>query len=225
MAVQHVAKRADGLSRAEAHPGDFYETPFDLIVAQYQLCQRAATGHGQFLSILDPCIGSGAYGYTLRWLLDDQGYTMIHGCELHPRPLQDPKFDPYDTTWYGDFLRFAPVHYAPYDLAIFNPPYSDEKNRPLAHRFVLKALDCVRDGGVVSALVKAEFWNGYTRLNELFAAGLRPVYIVPSVSRISFDGTGKTSTQDYAIGVWVKGVDKRPEVLWVDWKDGIRIYD
>lgn len=225
MAVQHVAHRKDGQSREEAHPGDFYETPQDVIKGQITLSYVAMLHYGasdymrSTLRVLDPCVGSGAYGYGLRDFFLD---ARIQGIELNPRPMSKG-WDPYDWVDHADFMTWS-SHGDKFDFAIFNPPYSDANNQPLAHRFILKALEHVKPGGVVSALVKAEFWNGKSRFNQLFANKKRPVYIVPSVSRISFDGTGKTSTQDYSIGVWVKGVDRRPEVLWLDWKDGVSVY-
>jgi hypothetical protein len=225
VAVQNITRK-DGKAREEAHPADFYQTPLKFICGQYLATQAAMSADESWNRVLDPCIGDGAYGYALRWLHDGDGKNpvIIDGCELHPRPLQAPDYNPYNLTRWGNFLRLDAEKIEPYDLAIFNPPYSDGPRKPLAHKFILKALEMVRPGGVVSALVKAEFLHTQNRFDELFKV-TRPVYWVPSVSRISFDGTGSSSTQDYSVGIWVKGIDKRPEVLWLDWKHDLFILD
>lgn len=224
MAVQHTARRKDGKSREEAHPHDFYQTPAEFIAGQIFLSGEAMKEYGQNIEyedirILDPCMGSGAYGYELRNSFGDDAY--IYGLDLVSSPLIH-NWDPYDYVRFEDYLTWQPD--IVFDYAIFNPPYSKGPSKPLAHKFILKALDEVREGGVVSALVKAEFWNGKERLDALFGAGLRPVWIVYSVSRIPFGDYKSGSTQDYALGIWVKGVDKRPESLWLEWKNGIKVY-
>ncbi len=227
MAVQHAAARADGQSREEAHPNDFYETPAAFIAGQIFLSGEAMREYGTESKralghhIMDPCIGSGAYGYQLRNSFGDD--ALIHGMDIQQMSFLNG-WNPYDIVGYQDYLTWQGKFDDFYDFAIFNPPYSSGPGKPLAHKFIQKALDEVRPGGVVSALVKAEFWNGKERLNALFGAGLRPVWIVPSVSRIAFGGYTSVSTQDYSIGIWVKGVDKRPEVRWMEWKNGIEIH-
>lgn len=94
----------------------------------------------------------------------------------------------------GEGDKVLPI--AGFDL-ISNPPYGPS-NR-LAHRFAEKAL--LRCDGYVALLLTAKFDFGSTR-THLFRDCRRFIAKVALLDRVSWEGNGKTGTEDHAWYIW-----------------------
>lgn len=98
-----------------------------------------------------------------------------------------------------DFLQDSLLarHFG-FSAVITNPPYG--KGNRIAVQFIRNALD-VCQNGMVAMLLTAKFDFGSTRV-DLFRDNPRFVAKIHLIDRISWEGNGKTGTEDHAWYVW-----------------------
>lgn len=113
------------------------------------------------------------------------------------------------SVWTSDIATYGREHnelfdflsdrddYEVFDAIITNPPYG--KQNRMAAKFAEKALE--RCAGYVALLLTAKFDSGSTR-RHLLADNPRYLAKLTLLDRISWEGNGKSGTEDHAWFIW-----------------------
>lgn len=201
-------------SGRERHIRDYYITPeefarealwdvrFDEDMLYSPECLDAGCGNGVW--------GIEAWnGFTFAYD-EDNDYPVIDGIDLEPT-IPSYRLHLFDNVYTGDFLSFTFPH--KYDIVFGNPPYS------LAEEFIRRSYDLIEDDGYIYFLLRLSFLEGIKRGKGLFKElPLKRVYVCsrrPSFYPI--DGRPTTDTLSYAMFLWQKGYEGKPEIDWLDW--------
>jgi hypothetical protein len=193
---------------------DLYPTPIDFC--------RSALGtlnvNHDFVNILDPGAGLGAWGKAVRELINtDDRFAKAHlvGVELDEETYPDGEY--YDEWFVDNFLTWDTK--MKFDLIIGNPPYGQ------AEEFVRKSFELLNEGGIVLFLLRLSFLESQKRGEGLWKE--HPPWSVHVVSRrISFTGNRKSDETAYALYRWEEQVldwhkfqlgRVLPQLKWLDW--------
>src|SRR5829696_3226253 len=134
--------------------GQFF-TPEPVVACCYQLCTMTLPARPQ---IADPACGDGAFlRYAATHAITDR--DRISGCDLDPALAGALAADGLPRVRAADALDPASLPDASFDLVIGNPPYGVGGTRnggtaPASEvRFLLRALDLARPGGIVALVL------------------------------------------------------------------------
>lgn len=187
---------------------DLYPTPIDF-------CRSALdvlTSNKDYLNILDPGAGLGAWGKAVRELIDtDDRFAKANliGVELDEGTYPDGEY--YDEWFVDDFLNWETK--MKFDLIIGNPPYRQ------AEEFARKSLELLSANGTMLFLLRLSFLESQKRGNGFWKEyPPRDVWVVSR--RISFTGNRKSDETAYGLYRWEYEWDyrKNPPILrWMDW--------
>ena len=177
----------------DRHKSDYYATPVEDIKS---FLKEFTTGFDQIidldnfnftknLDILDPCAGDLAYSKAIKeYGFPD--YNDIKTLDIRGDSLADIK---------ADYLSWTPDKQ--YDLIISNPPFY------LAIDFIRKALQDVKDGGLVIMLLRLNFLGSQERL-PFWKDNMANAAFVHS-KRMKFIAGKSGDSCEYAHFVWQKG--------------------
>ena len=187
---------------------DFYETPIELCkesLTRLFIDERLDFG-GVYL---DAGAGSGVWGKAL-YSCKDMGENVfshyIIGVDIVKRDISVG----YDSWKCVDFIDFED---SGVDMVFGNPPYS------IAEEFVRKGMELVIDGGYVYFLLRLAFLESKKRINLFNKFPPKRVYVLQRRPSF-FSANGKTRTTDatsYAMFLWQKGYEGKPELDWLYW--------
>jgi hypothetical protein len=175
--------------------GQFF-TPELVVACCYQLCARALPAMPE---IVDPACGDGAFlRYAAAHAITDR--NRISGCDLDPALADALASAGLPRVRQADGLDPASLLAASFDLVIGNPPYGvggthNGGTAPASEvRFLLRALDLARPGGLV-ALVLPSGVLANQRLLTLRAGLLarHTVLAVIALPRETFRHTGTSA--------------------------------
>ena len=107
---------------------------------------------------------------------------------------------------HANFLKLFPANRP--DVVIFNPPFS------LATEFIKHALDVVKPGGFVIALLRLNFF-GTAERKQFFDDGYLPGYAYVHHHRLGFTPDGNTDSIEYMHAVWWEGTSPESTALRV----------
>jgi hypothetical protein len=99
----------------------------------------------------------------------------------------------------ADYLSTS-IDYHP-DIIITNPPFV------LAQKIIEKAMQDVKEGGLVIMLLRLNFFGSQGRVR--FWDGNMPAYTYVHAKRMSFTDNKKTDSIEYMHCVWIKGQKNR----------------
>lgn len=145
---------------------DFYETPAWAVraIVPHLPCSRG---------VLDPCAGKGAILQVLEHEAEGR-FTALRGIEINEAYRHTHGFP----TLYGDALDPAVSWGAP-RLVVMNPPFH------VAQEILVRALDEVRPGGTIAALLRLSFLASTKRLpfhrahpSDVYVLADRPSFCV-----------------------------------------------
>ncbi|KKM93418.1 hypothetical protein LCGC14_1208500 [marine sediment metagenome] len=184
---------------------DFYPTPIELcrtflleVLPDYKVDGRESF-------VLDPGAGTGVWGDALVEIDDNVNIT---GIEIDSKLFCNPNYNRWIV---NDFISPDNYHLLhKYDLVIGNPPFY------VARQFIEKSYGLLRDGGVMSFLLRLSFLESITRYNR-FWPFYTPKYIYVSTRRVSFTGNKKSNSTAYMLPVWIKGFKGEPTLRWFHW--------
>lgn len=151
-------------------------------------------------NVLEPCVGGG----HIANVLESRGATVTK-VDIVKR---------IDDAVQADYLLYKA--HIEFDAVITNPPYS------LAEPFIRKAIDDVKDTGVVAMLLKLSFLEGQKR--KLFFKRFPPKYVYVFSKRVNImrngeefkeDGTPWNSPMAFAWFIWEKGFHGEPIIRWL----------
>ena len=200
---------------------DLYPTPTDF-------CRTALdvlTSNKDYTNILDPGAGLGAWGKTVRELIntDDRfAKANLVGVELDEGTYPDGEY--YDEWIVKDFLKWNTKR--KFDLIIGNPPYNQ------AEEFARKSFELLDQNGTILFLLRLSFLESQTRGKNFWKEfPPRDVWVISR--RISFTGNRKSGDAAFGLYRWEQEWDyrKNPPILrWMDWNytkdvDSIEIGD
>jgi hypothetical protein len=168
---------------------DYYVTPIPAIIHFIQEFHADNEWFGPSY-IVDPCAGGDAsnpmsYPSAFRLL----GYTPLRFNTIDIRG-DSP------ATITCDYLK-CDVGSSKPDLIISNPPFN------LAMEFIQKALEDVREGGLVIMLLRLNYFGSQKR--KAWWQANMPTWCYVHSERMSFTPDGKTDSIEYMHAVWVKG--------------------
>ena len=112
--------------------------------------------------ILEPSAGAGGLVEAIERYCRQEGDEVpaIDCCEILPSFRTKLKAGAFHLVG-SDFLDFIPAH--PYDAVVMNPPFAVESDALAYITHIRHAMDCVRSGGVVLAVVPGGFGFRTTR--------------------------------------------------------------
>src|SRR3990167_6584305 len=177
------------------HVSDYYVTPIPSIV-DFLMEFFADNPEMDFNNkvILDPCAGGDAkhpmsYPEAIKkW--DYSKPPLIKTIDVREDSLAENK---------ANYL-FTQLDYQP-DVIITNPPFKS------ALEIIQKALNDVKDGGVVVMLLRLNFFGSKSRLR--FWDKNMPSFCYVHSERLGFTDNGTTDSIEYMHAVWIKG--ERPK--------------
>lgn len=179
---------------------DYYATPpiaTKMLFDNFNVCE---TGK----EFLEPCCGGGHIAETIKSYYGND--VKIDCFDLVDRG--------YPNTQIQDFLEYKPEK--EWDVIVTNPPYS------LAAEFVMKSMECLKDGGILAMFLKVQFLEGQGRKNLFTKYPPKYVYVFrkrigPWRNGEEFDEKGKSwaSTMCFAWFVWKKGNQNEPIIRWL----------
>ena len=185
---------------------DFYETPIELCRAS--LARFQADERPEMYTVLDAGAGSGVWGKAFDETIHWSERICVGGVEIQMPPR--PKY--YDFWYSQDYLDLN-FDDDKFDLIFGNPPYS------IAEEFVRKGMELVIDGGYVYFLLRLAFLESKKRINLFNKFPPKRVYVLQRRPSF-FSANGKTRTTDatsYAMFLWQKGYEGKPELDWLYW--------
>lgn len=170
---------------------DFYPTPEALI--RDTLRRLTSLINFSPRRILDPGCGNGPWGKVARDFWPD---AHIIGIDIYPGSNSA-----YDKILHADFLQTDGL--SDFDMVIGNPPYK------FAEEFVRKSLASIREHGLLIQLLRAAFYHGKRRANNLYQEyplwHYWPLAQRPSFIPLGMAKAGHTEHAEYAIFAWMKG--------------------
>jgi hypothetical protein len=164
---------------------DYYRTPIPEI-EKFIAAFIDAGYHFNHLRILDPCAGG------------DEQHPMSYPEALKKHTPNITTIDIREDSRAQlkvDYLRTDCTDI--FDVIITNPPFS------IAIDIIKKALDDVKDGGLVIMLLRLNFFGSKDR--KPFWDKNMPEYCFVHHKRIGFTDDGKTDSIEYCHMVWRKG--------------------
>ena len=187
---------------------DFYETPIELCRAsleRFQMDERP-----EMYTVLDVGAGNGVWGEAFAETIHWSEKICLGGVEIDSS-LVDENYD----FWYSlDYLNFG-FDGDGFSLIFGNPPYS------LAEEFVRHSLELCSDGGYVFFLLRLAFLESKKRHFGLFTE-MHPKKVYVLSRRPSFfttkDGSKTVDALAYAMFLWQKGYEGKPELDWLYWE-------
>lgn len=171
-------------SKYELKQNSFYPTEAWATRAVLQILQI-----GRGLIVWEPAAGD----HQMAEVIDQTGAEVVTSDIVEYSREQDFIFD---------FLSDAKPHLVA-DVIITNPPYG-KQNRD-AVKFAEKALE--RCDGYVALLLTAKFDSGSSR-KHLFQDNNRWAAKIVLTDRISWEGNGKTGTEDHAWYIWRPAIER-----------------
>lgn len=206
--AQAYSKMTDKTKLPPKHANDFFETPRELCDAAMKFLAPVIV---QPMTILDAGAGNGVWGEAARQAFPD---AFIVGVELDNNFPVNPA---YNQWFYGDYLKFKPAH--TFTHVIGNPPYS------LAEEFIQHSKGLMTLAGRLVFLLRLEFLASQGRRKGLYAQ-FPLEHVAVCSRRPSFNGTGKTQPQDYALFKFRNsGVFNKPTLEFWDYKERDRIVE
>ena len=202
--AQAYSKMQDRSLLPPKHANDFFETPKELAVAAMKFLHPVIV---QPMTILDAGAGMGVWGEAAREAFPGAyivGVELDTGC---------PTNDAYDEYFYWNYLEWdkAPCKFT---HVIGNPPYS------LAEEFIRHSKDLMTLSGRLLFLLRLEFLASQKRRTGLFRE-IPLEHVAVCSRRPSFNGTGKTQPQDYALFKFCNsGVFPKPTIEFWDYRNG-----
>ena len=158
----------------------FY-TPDELVHSMMKAIVNPTWNGGQFMpdAILDPAAGMGVFGETAQWfasLYAHKSNVTYFEKDILTATLLKAKNNEYSFVYADGFENFPKDELGLYDLVSTNVPFGDlqvydplfEKSgspvrkeaAKMIHRYyVLKGLDCLRDGGIEAYIITSNYLN------------------------------------------------------------------
>lgn len=165
---------------------DYYKTPVYEIENFLKQFNKIYGYHLHFSNILDPCAG-GDTKSPMSYPEALKAYnTKIDTIDIR----QDSK-----AALKADYLQTDCKN--KYGMIITNPPFN------IALEVIKKAIDDVKDGGIVIMLLRLNFFGSKKR--KQFWDYHMPEYTFVHHERMSFTDNGKTDSIEYCHMVWRKG--------------------
>lgn len=181
---------------------DFYTTP----VAEVEKALRELLPEADVLSrltILDPCAGNGAFAKAIHnisshWLVDQ--WDIVQRKQVLNRVT--------------DFTQVvSEQEHRKYDIVAMNPPYTQ------AQEFVEKALEMVKEGGLVIAFLKLDFLAGRKR-KALFSKGKLQTVLVNCGRVTCWPNDEKPENGSTTESAWFvfcnTPLKQAPTIKWID---------
>jgi SAM-dependent methyltransferase len=188
------------------HVRDFYTTPIELAIsAMHKFAGDEGILYKDMYG-LDAGCGTGVWGLANISMPN----KLADGIDINPQVIEIAK-SVYDEIITGDFLDYGQDGY---DVVFGNPPYS------LAEEFIRHSLDLVVPNGYVYFLLRLSFLEGIKRGKGFFQE-YPPKIVYVCSRRPSFymtNGRNTTDTLAYAMFLWQKGWEDKPEIDWLDWE-------
>ncbi|PYG88485.1 hypothetical protein LY28_01334 [Ruminiclostridium sufflavum DSM 19573] len=164
---------------------DYYRTPVIEIERFLIEFNKLYGYHLNYGNILDPCAG-GDEEHTMSYPEAIKAYNNdITTIDIREDSRADIKADYLETDCFGK-----------YDLIITNPPFC------IALDIIKKALDDVKDGGLVVMLLRLNYYGSKDR--KPFWNNFMPEHCFVHHKRIGFTDNGKTDSIEYCHMVWRK---------------------
>lgn len=177
----------------EAHVSDYYVTPADTIrdfLSAFN--EDGFKGDKYPLTILDPCAGGDVEN---NWMAYPAALKRHSGWKIGKLTTVDIRQDSL-AEFKHDYLNL-PAPKEKYDLVITNPPFNQ------ALPIIKKALDEVRDNGLVIMLLRLNFFGSMER--QSFWQSTMPIFSYVHTRRPKFMNTKGTDSIEYQHCVWQKG--------------------
>jgi hypothetical protein len=170
----------------ERNDSDYYRTPIAEVERFLTEFNKVYGYHLNFGKILDPCAG-GDNDYPMSYPEVLKTYNAkVTTIDIREDSKADIKADYLQTDCKDK-----------YDLIITNPPFC------IALDIIKKALDDVKNGGLVVMLLRVNYYGSKDR--KPFWDENMPEYCFVHHKRIGFTGNGKTDSIEYCHMVWRKG--------------------